>query len=518
MKKAKFLITILLVTIICSSICYAASESNIVLSTKKLDNTIVINGTADNLMNMPQTIEVAPEEEGGQTSLAYLDNNLVRESVKVTIDNRLQVVDNGVSAVFVDGEGKTYQLGADNWTIADNVVMFNVEYSKQYTSKSSLQFSITTTKPVVKDTDKAPRFNVDANFSIHERINDTWTAIDSSSNQTVITYDESEILRTVFDLYLDLKNGVLNGETGTIKYRSKLSPGTNVLISEVQKPTREGFQFDGWVVNVDQKLGDDETIIFQNDDIIMKATWIDLSDKLKIDPNDGAGSPFYVTGYLGDQVSVPDADDFSFSNHKFVYWNTERDGSGKTYKPESKYKLTSEDDILYAIWSPICKLQYDANGGKGSIVNRLYAADEEFEVAKNEFTYSGMVFTGWNTKPDGSGSAYKEGERIHLDEDTVLYAQWEPMTIAAENNNSRVPNAVVFLIIGALIVGFIILCLGISRIISPKDDPDDWEDEETRYFDDEEDKEEDLQKTIAFNVREGADEYKYGKHNRNTKR
>ena len=49
-------------------------------------------------------------------------------------------------------------------------------------------------------------------------------------------------------------------------------------------------------------------------------------------------------------------------------------------------------------------------------------------------TLSGYRFAGWNTKADGSGTAYVEGE-TYVTEDTVdsvtLYAQWSADAIAA---------------------------------------------------------------------------------------
>lgn len=41
-------------------------------------------------------------------------------------------------------------------------------------------------------------------------------------------------------------------------------------------------------------------------------------------------------------------------------------------------------------------------------------------------TLDGYVFSGWNTKPDGSGEKYGPGQDITLKEDLTLYAQWSP--------------------------------------------------------------------------------------------
>lgn len=72
-------------------------------------------------------------------------------------------------------------------------------------------------------------------------------------------------------------------------------------------------------------------------------------------------------------------------------------------------------------------LTYDANGGKGSLIDPVspYMSYTEVTVLKNAFTYSERIFTGWNTKKDGKGASYKPGDKFIITNDTVLYAQWK---------------------------------------------------------------------------------------------
>ena len=80
------------------------------------------------------------------------------------------------------------------------------------------------------------------------------------------------------------------------------------------------------------------------------------------------------------------------------------------------------------------KLTYDANGGEGTIASATGAAGESVTVAENGFTLNNYTFTGWNTKADGTGTAYKPGDSFTLtDEDTVLYAQWSKNAPAQVN-------------------------------------------------------------------------------------
>ncbi|MBR1633790.1 MAG: InlB B-repeat-containing protein [Lachnospiraceae bacterium] len=58
---------------------------------------------------------------------------------------------------------------------------------------------------------------------------------------------------------------------------------------------------------------------------------------------------------------------------------------------------------------------------------RQYKKGTEVTVeGRNTIVAAGYTFVGWNTKADGSGFGYKEGDKITLKENTTLYAQWVP--------------------------------------------------------------------------------------------
>lgn len=107
----------------------------------------------------------------------------------------------------------------------------------------------------------------------------------------------------------------------------------------------------------------------------------------------------------------------------------------------------SDDSPLYDFSTPVTSdiwlnaqwdsypytIRYDANGGTGSMPDQKVASSPSNNTATlkpNEFKYNGKVFTGWNTKRDGSGTAYKDntsyGEfgATNSDQVIILYAQW----------------------------------------------------------------------------------------------
>lgn len=79
------------------------------------------------------------------------------------------------------------------------------------------------------------------------------------------------------------------------------------------------------------------------------------------------------------------------------------------------------------------RVAYDANGGTDAPdaeETRAAAATLETAVSSKEPTREGFAFVGWNTKADGTGTAYDAGAHLSLpyaNHDLTLYAQWKPV-------------------------------------------------------------------------------------------
>lgn len=58
---------------------------------------------------------------------------------------------------------------------------------------------------------------------------------------------------------------------------------------------------------------------------------------------------------------------------------------------------------------------------------QLFTEDYEKALSANKFTREGYSFAGWNTMPDGTGTAYTDQQKIKVDADMTLYAQWATM-------------------------------------------------------------------------------------------
>ena len=63
------------------------------------------------------------------------------------------------------------------------------------------------------------------------------------------------------------------------------------------------------------------------------------------------------------------------------------------------------------------------NGGTGYMASQLSSSNQSLN--SNTYTKSGYSFTGWNTKSDGTGTAYANGDTFSFStKSSILYAQW----------------------------------------------------------------------------------------------
>ena len=120
-------------------------------------------------------------------------------------------------------------------------------------------------------------------------------------------------------------------------------------------------------------------------------------------------------------------------------WNTQTDGSGKSYDSMLAYKATDFADlkdsdksiVLYANWKPNnYKVRYNGNGAtSGTMTDSAHVYDTTKVLTRNAYARTGYTFTGWNTKSDGKGTAYANGASVKNltvtnDGIVTLYAQW----------------------------------------------------------------------------------------------
>ena len=130
-------------------------------------------------------------------------------------------------------------------------------------------------------------------------------------------------------------------------------------------------------------------------------------------------------------------------------WNTEADGSGKSFNQHTIYKTSELADLsngdvtltLYVNWKPIkYTINFDGNGSDdGSMVDTVVSYDSLVNLTTNKFSKTGHVFTGWNANGFDTSVDYNDGESVlnlsNKDGDVVtLYAQWTEVPSDLEVN------------------------------------------------------------------------------------
>ena len=93
----------------------------------------------------------------------------------------------------------------------------------------------------------------------------------------------------------------------------------------------------------------------------------------------------------------------------------------KTAKAGDTYVYTNGK---WAIKKNEITITFDSNGGTGSMASMTVNPGIGNTLTANTFTREDYTFTGWNTKADGTGTAYADKATVNFSENTTLYAQW----------------------------------------------------------------------------------------------
>jgi len=140
-----------------------------------------------------------------------------------------------------------------------------------------------------------------------------------------------------------------------------------------------------------------------------------------------------VSSFANSTLTNPDGSKFKITFAAFISGKQAAD----TYIGKVKYTLVHPSDTTETPCVGTYTINYDRNGGTGSMDSQTACVDRAIGVLPNGFTPPVPVaenqFAVWNTEADGSGYTYYPGQSVanlaDLGETATLYAFWVPKYI-----------------------------------------------------------------------------------------
>ena len=226
-----------------------------------------------------------------------------------------------------------------------------------------------------------------------------------------------------------------HGDNGTIK----LSPSSPVTINTevtVTMAPNEGYTFKSGTIeigNQEQQISTTTSTHTICGPTNITAQWTANTYFVTLDQQYGEGGTTSVTATYG--AAMPTATMPRRTGYIFGGYYTEQNGLGTQYYnadgTSTKNWDKTERTTLHAKWAPITYyVQFDANGGEGSMEKQEFTYNVPQNLTTNAFTKTGYNFRQWNTKADGSGTPYADKNSVNNltttnGEKITLYAQWE---------------------------------------------------------------------------------------------
>ncbi|MBR1416564.1 MAG: InlB B-repeat-containing protein [Bacilli bacterium] len=237
------------------------------------------------------------------------------------------------------------------------------------------------------------------------------------TNQTLYAHYTERTYTVYFD-----------GNMGTPSISSK-EVTYNFPYGTLASATRDGYEFAGWytLANDGEKVTA-ESIVDTAKNHTLYAHWDAKNIKVTFDANTGSVDTEYkMVAHNHEYGLLPEA---SKSGFAFAGWFTEANG-GTRVLSTSNVSVTS-DITLYAHWAGnTYYVQFNANGGLGTMLNQTLTYGIPMNLRGNAFTREGYAFAGWATSPTGS-VVYEDGAEVNNlslieNDEYPLYAVWTPV-------------------------------------------------------------------------------------------
>ena len=161
--------------------------------------------------------------------------------------------------------------------------------------------------------------------------------------------------------------------------------------------SNEGYRFVGWNTEINGSgiSYTDEAEVSVTTDLVLYAQWEKLKYNVSFDANGGTGAMATQEFKHGEPLKL-NANEFIKEGYIFKCWNTNRDGSGKTYSDGEEISVTNEL-TLYAQWEILkYNISFDANGGTGTMATQEFEHAIPEELNPNKFIKEGYSINSFS--------------------------------------------------------------------------------------------------------------------------
>ena len=183
----------------------------------------------------------------------------------------------------------------------------------------------------------------------------------------------------------------------------------------------ENKEFEGWVVNgEDKKVGDEITV---TDNTTVTAKWKDSMVDVTFAGNGGSGSMDKETVKKGSTYKLPANGFTAPENKEFDGWVV----NGETKKVGDEITVTDNTTVTAKWKDSMVDVTFVGNGGGGSIDKATVKKGSTYKLPDNKFTApENKEFDGWTV----NGEDKKVGDEITVTDNTTVTAKWKDSMVA----------------------------------------------------------------------------------------
>ena len=228
-----------------------------------------------------------------------------------------------------------------------------------------------------------------------------------------------------------------NGGSGTMSNLPMVAGTAKALTANAF--TRTGYTFAGWTTasnGTGTSYTNSQSVTLLSD-LTLYAKWTAGTFAVTFGNTPGTTGSTHSSGGMPNQSFTAGTaftlrtSDWYRTGYSFAGWSTvSGNGSPVVYGQNASVTLFG-NTTLYTQWSPVYVVSYNANSTAGTFTGTVPASTNsiggaEISVALNSgnLAKTGLTFSGWNTKADGTGRTYLADSKISPTANTILYAMY----------------------------------------------------------------------------------------------